>query len=85
MSDVLRSRVGHDLCVLDDGTYDALVVDARADADALHLELTIVSGPHKGEVVALRATGLPVDEVGALGLPGTLRVENGVPSFAVDE
>ena len=56
-----------------------------ADGDALALEFTIVSGAHKGEVVGLRATGLEVDELELLGMPGTLTVENGVPRFAVDE
>ena len=70
---------------LDDGTYDVLVIDATADGDALALEITIVSGEHKGEVAGLRATGLDVDELELLGMPGTLTVENGVPRFAVDE
>ena len=70
---------------LSDGTYDVLVIDATADGDALALEITIVSGAHKGEVVGLRATGLDVDELELLGLPGTLIVEKGVPRFTVDE
>lgn len=69
---------------LADGTYDVLVVDASADGDAIELEITIVSGEHKGDVVALRATGLDVDELDLLGMPGTLSVENGVPRFVVD-
>ena len=70
---------------LDDGVYDVLVIDATADGDALALEFTIISGAHKGEVVGLRATGLDVDELELLGMPGTLTVENGVPRFTVDE
>ncbi len=70
---------------LDDGTYDVLVIDATADGDALALEITIVSGAHKGDVVGLHAVGLDVDELELLGMPGTLTVENGVPRFAVDE
>ena len=69
---------------LPDGTYDALVVDANADRDAIALEITIISGVHKGDVVALRATGLDVDELDLLGMPGTLTVEDGVPRFVVD-
>ena len=75
MTDVLR---------LPDGTYDVLVVDAEQDDDALAIEITIVSGAHKGEVIGIRAAGLDVDPIDLLGLPGTLRVENGVPYFAVD-
>ena len=70
--------------MLPDGSYDALIVDATADSDALAIELTILAGVHKGEVVSLRATGLELDEIDAIGLPGTLVVVNGVPSFAVE-
>ena len=69
---------------LDDGVYDVLVVDATPDGDALALEITILGGPHKGEVVAIRATGLAMDELELLGMPGTLRVEAGEPRFTVD-
>jgi hypothetical protein len=69
---------------LPDGVYEVLVVDATADGDALALEITIISGAHKGDVVAVRATGLDVDELDLLGLPGTLRVVEGAPHFAVD-
>jgi hypothetical protein len=70
--------------VLEDGRYDALVVDAIADGETMALDLTILGGAHKGEVVAVRATGLDVDDVDLLGMPGTLVVENGVPVFTVE-
>ncbi|HEV3225551.1 MAG TPA: hypothetical protein VGZ52_01905 [Acidimicrobiales bacterium] len=70
---------------LPDGVYDALVVDATTDGDELAIELTIISGAHKGEMVALRATGLEEDELDLLGVPGTLRVENGVPAFDAEK
>ena len=45
--------------VLDDGTYDALVVDAgEAEGGGVSIELTIVAGPAKGEVVTLLGHGL---------------------------
>ena len=69
---------------LRDGTYDVLVVDATAENDALAIEITIISGEHKGHVVAIRATGLAVEALDLLGMPGTLTVEDGVPRFAVD-
>ena len=69
---------------LPDGAYDVLVIDATADDDALALEITIIGGEHKGEVVAVRATGLGVDELELLGMPGTLRVVDGAPTFTVD-
>jgi exosome complex RNA-binding protein Rrp42 (RNase PH superfamily) len=69
---------------LPDGTYDVVVVDATAENEAIAIEITIISGEHKGDVVAIRATGLGVDELDLLGMPGTLTVENGVPRFAVE-
>jgi hypothetical protein len=70
--------------VLEDGLYDALVVDATADGETMSLDLTILGGTHKGEVVSVRATGWDVDDVEVLGLPGTLIVEKGVPAFTVE-
>ena len=71
--------------MLPDGTYDVFVVDAAADgADALHLEVTILAGEQKGEVVSVRAAGLGLDELDALGLPGTLTVTGGEPGLALE-
>ena len=70
--------------MLADGTYDVIVVDAETAADALHLEVTILAGEHKGEVVGVRAVGLAVDELDALGMPGTLTVRDGAPSIVLD-
>lgn len=69
---------------LPDGTYDVVVVDATAEADALAIEITILGGAHKGDVVGIRAAGLDVDELELLGMPGTLTVEEGIPGFVVD-
>lgn len=70
--------------MLADGTYDVIVVDAQTDADAVHLEVTILAGEHKGEVVGVRAVGMAIDELDALGMPGTLTVQDGAPSIALD-
>jgi hypothetical protein len=70
--------------MLEDGSYDALVVDASTDGETMALDLTILGGTHKGEVIALRAEGLDADELELLGMPGTLVVENGVPRFTVE-
>ena len=70
--------------MLADGTYDVIVVDAQADGDAVHLEVTILAGAHKGEVVGVRAVGMAIDELDALGMPGTLTVQDGAPSIALD-
>jgi len=65
--------------MLADGTYDAIVVDAERDEDAIRLELTITAGPHKGEVVAVRATHLTMDPISALGIPARIVVTHNVP------
>jgi hypothetical protein len=70
--------------MLEDGTYDVIVVDAGTDGDTLRLDLTVLAGAHKGEVVSMRARGLDVDEVEALGMPGTLTVRDGDPSIVLD-
>jgi hypothetical protein len=75
--------------VIEDGVYDALVVDAASgvtdDGTAvMHLELTVLGGPHKGEIVALSATGLPGTEIDLLGLPATLTVSDGRPAVQLD-
>ncbi len=66
---------------LPDGTYDAVVVDATERGDgSVAVDLTIVAGPAKGEVVTLRARDLAGDPIELLGLPATLTVAGGVPS-----
>jgi hypothetical protein len=70
--------------VLEDGTYDVFVVDAtpvEGRDDAFALDLTVVAGDHKGEVVTITAEGLGLDELDLLGIPGSLTVSGGEPSF----
>jgi hypothetical protein len=70
---------------LGDGTYDVIVVDAedapRAEqgAGAVRLSLTVLAGPHKGEVVEVEAQGLGRGALDLLAEPGTLVVEGGRP------
>lgn len=72
--------------MLPDGTYDVFVVDAaRGGPSALLLEVTILAGDQKGEVVSVRAEGLEIDELDALGLPGTLTVAGGEPSLLLEQ
>jgi hypothetical protein len=67
--------------VLEDGTYDALVVDATpADDGSCRVELTILAGPHKGEVVTVRRKGLADRALDLLGIPATLKVTDGAPA-----
>ena len=71
--------------MLDDGDYDALVVDGDVvGPDAVRLELTITAGPHKGELVSVRATGLGADPVDLLGLPARLSVAGGEPRVELE-
>jgi len=72
--------------MLADGTYDVFVVDAEAEGpgDRLRLDLTILAGEHRGEVVSMRADGLGVSELDALGTPGTLTVAGGEPSLVLE-
>jgi hypothetical protein len=70
--------------VLEDGSYDAFIVDVTTEGSVLHLDLTILDGAHKGEVVSVRATGLEVDEIDAIGMPATITVTDGVPAVTID-
>ena len=71
--------------VLPDGTYDAFVVDASVVDTRTTLELTIVAGEHKGEVLTVHATALGRDELDLLGMPATLTVEDGAPTVVIDD
>lgn len=79
--------------VLDDGEYDGIVVDAELEAGhdeggaaaVVRLEVAILGGVHKGEVVAVRAHGLVGDPLDALGLPVTLTVADGAPRVRFDQ
>jgi hypothetical protein len=70
--------------MLPDGTYDAIVVDAERDEDGIRLELTITAGPHKGEVVAVRASTLTMDPVNVLGIPARIVVTNNSPRVELE-
>jgi hypothetical protein len=70
---------------LPDGTYDALVVDARTNDDGtVAVDLTIIAGPAKGEVVTLRGTGVAGDPLDLLGVPATITVRGGQPSLRLE-
>jgi multidrug efflux pump subunit AcrA (membrane-fusion protein) len=70
---------------LPDGEYSVFVIDAELlDDGTTRLEITITVGEHKGEVVAVRASHLTGDPVMMMGLPGTLRVVDGVPRVDIE-
>ena len=65
---------------LPDGRYDAFVIWAeRSDDGSLTVELTVVSGDHKGDVVSIVGDPRSVDPVALTGLPCTLVVADGTP------
>ena len=73
--------------MVEDGTYDVIVVDAlplEGTPDGLRLEVTVLSGEHKGQVLGIQAQGLGVDEVAVLGTPGTLTVYDGCPTIVLE-
>ena len=61
---------------LDDGTYDAFIIDAEERDNAIALTLTITTGARKGDVINIvTSTFATRDTVSLLGLPCTLVVE----------
>lgn len=72
--------------MLPDGTYDVFVVEAasKGPGDRLRLDVTILAGEQKGEVVSVRAEGLGISELDALGTPGTLTVAAGEPTLTLE-
>jgi hypothetical protein len=76
--------------MIPDGTYDAFVVDAEPgvadDGTApIHLELTILAGEHKGNMITVTAVGLAGTEIDLMGMPATLTVVAGQPSVCIDD
>ncbi len=70
---------------LPDGRYDVFIVDAETVDDAtIRVQVTMVAGPDKGEVVAILGPHLGDDPIMLLGLPGTLVVTDGMPRLIVD-
>ena len=66
--------------MLEDGTYDALVFDADEHPDGgIAVELTILAGPHKGEVASIVSHDWAGDALDLLGIPATLTVTDGQP------
>lgn len=75
--------------MIEDGEYQAFIVDAeegRADdgTELLHLSVTILNGPHKGEVVEMAAQRLGRTGIDVMGMPATLVVADGAPRLTID-
>jgi hypothetical protein len=76
-----------DHSLLPDGSYDVLVVDASRPGEdgSISVEVAIIAGPAKGQVVSLRTTGLAgTDPLDLLGLPATLTVRAGEPALHLE-
>jgi hypothetical protein len=74
--------------MLSDGNYDVFIVDAREDEEilrAMHIDVAITSGAHKGDVITMRATNMQRDAIALIGMPATLRVVDGVPRLTIDD
>ena len=74
--------------ILDDGTYDAFIVDAREDEEisrAMHIEVAITSGARKGDVINMRALNMQRDAIALIGMPATLHVVDGQPRLVIDD
>jgi len=70
------------MAILGDGTYDVFIIDAEElDDTTLRLDLTIITGPSKGEVVSVRATNSGRDPLELMGTPAVLTVADGVPAI----
>ena len=70
---------------LDDGAYDAFIVDADDAADGgTVLELTITVGEHKGSVLSIASSQHLGDPIELLGMPATITVAFGAPSVRID-
>ncbi len=75
---------------LPDGTYDVIVVDAEPGDDGhLIIDVTISLGPRVGDAIQRRGRHVERirdavdsgDPFALLGIPGTLRVRGGQPTF----
>ncbi len=71
--------------VIDDGEYEVGVTEVALDDDGkVVIDLAIATGEAKGSVVRLR-NNMEQEPIDWLGLPGHLRVEDGVPLFRLDQ
>ncbi len=70
-----------------DGSYEALVVEVSPTAEGrgARLELVLLAGAHKGEVVHVRSPGLDPDDLTLLGLGARVTVVAGVPGVRLDQ
>ena len=76
--------------MLSDGVYDAVIVDVQLenrDRDVsarVTIDLALISGAHKGDVVSVVTAADASDPLALLGLPATLTVVDGEPHVAIE-
>jgi hypothetical protein len=74
--------------VLEDGTYSAIVIAADDDGEegsgAVRVELAVTSGPHKGDVIAVRGRFPGIAALDLLAEPATVTVRDGRPGVTLD-
>ena len=71
--------------MLEDGIYDVVVVDAEGISEgAIALEMAVIGGQHKGEIIRLTAAGIERDPLDLLAVPATLTVRDGVPHVRLE-
>ncbi len=66
---------------LPDGSYEAMVVDIEPvpEGRGARLELAILEGAHKGDVVLVRSPGMDPEDLTILGSQARVTVVAGVP------
>ena len=71
---------------LPDGSYEAMVIDVApvAEGRGARLELALLAGEHKGEVVQVRSPGLDPDDLTVLGVGARVTVVAGVPGVRLE-
>jgi hypothetical protein len=68
------------MVMIEDGTYDAMIIDAHEDNEGvLHLELAVSSGAHRGEVLNVSTNNARRSWSDLIGTPATLIVRLGEP------
>ena len=67
-----------------DGDYDAFVIDVVDESDGQRLDLTIIAGELKGQVVSVSSGASLGDFTELMGMPATLHVRDGAPSVTID-
>ena len=71
--------------MLEDGTYDAIVVDAEGgDHGEIAVHLAVAAGDRRGEVVTITAAGLGRDPLDLLAVPATISVTDGRPEVTLE-